>query len=54
MDRENRNTLWMDALAKETYEVGVEFKILEDDENLTGGYSQPSEHIIFDVKMDFT
>ena len=54
LDRINGNTLWMDALAKEMYNVGIAFRILEDNENLPVGYSKSSGHIIWDVKMDFT
>ena len=53
-DRENGNNLWMNALNKEMYEVGVAFTILEDNEHVPVGYSKSSGHIIFDVKMDFT
>ena len=54
LDRINGNTLWMDSLAKEMYNVGVAFKIFEEHEHVPVGYSKSSGHIIFDVKMDFT
>ena len=54
IDRENGNTLWMDAIDKEMYEVDVAFKILEDEESLPVGYKRSSGHLVFDVKMDFT
>ena len=53
-DEENGNSLWMDALNKEMFEVGVAFKILDDEEHIPVGYSKSSGHLIFDVKMDFT
>ena len=28
LDRQNNNTMWMDALAKEMYNVGVAFEVL--------------------------
>ena len=36
------------------YNVGIEFKILEDDESPPPGYKKSSGHPIFVVKMDFT
>ena len=54
IDEENGNTLWQDALAKEMFEVGVAFKILDNDENMPVGYTLSSGHIIWDIKMDFT
>ena len=32
LDKINGNTFWMDALAKEMYNVGVAFEILEEGE----------------------
>ena len=54
IDKANGNTYWQDALAKEMKNVGIAFKILENDEIMPVGYSKSSGHIIFDVKMDFT
>ena len=34
--------------------LGIAFKILEEDENLSGGYKNLSRHIIFTVKIYFT
>ena len=42
------------AYAKEMYQVGVEFKILQDREHIPVGYKKDSGHLIFDIKMDFT
>jgi len=36
------------------FEVGVAFKILEDDEVTPVGYKKSSGHIVWDIKMDFT
>ena len=54
IDKENDNTFWQEAIAKEMYNVSIAFKILEDNENLPVGYSKTSGHLVFDVKMDFT
>ena len=41
-------------MAKEMYEVvGVAFKILEDNKHVPLGYTMPSGHLMFDVKMNF-
>ncbi len=53
-DNKNGNTLWMDSLSKDMYEVGVAFQILEDDEHVPVGYAEANGHVVFDVKMDFT
>ena len=54
LDKANGNTLWMDALSKEMFEVGVAFKVLDDHEELPVGYTPTSGHLIWDVKMNFT
>ena len=41
-------------MTKEMTNVGIAFKILENDEHLPMGYKKSSGHLIFDVKMDFT
>jgi len=53
IDDENGDTLWQDALAKEMYEVGVAFKILDNNEAMPVGYKRSSGHIVWDIKMDF-
>ena len=53
-DEQNGNTLWQDAIAKEMFQVEVTFKILGDSDHLPVGYTKSSEHLVFDVKMDFT
>eukprot|EP00970_Alexandrium_tamarense_P013767 scaffold3678_cov106-Alexandrium_tamarense.AAC.1 len=54
LDKENGNTLWQDAIAKEMYNVSIAFQILEPGESVPPGWTKSSGHIIFDVKMDFT
>ena len=53
-EKYNGNTFRIDALKKEMKDVGIAFKILEEDEHLPVGYKKSSEHIIFTVNMDFT
>ena len=53
-DRQNDNTMWMDALAKEMYNIGVAFEVLHEWEHAPNGWKKVTGHLIWDVKMDFT
>jgi hypothetical protein len=53
IDRQNANTLWKDALAKEMPEVGVAFEVLEESMKAPVGWSKVTGHLVWDVKMDF-
>ena len=46
--------MWTDALAKEMYNVGVAFKILDEREQAPNGWKKVTGHLVWDVKMDFT
>ena len=52
LDKENGDTLWVDALEKEIKNVRVAFKEMQDDEPVPIGYEQITGHVIFDVKME--
>ena len=54
LDRLNGNTLWMDALKKEMYNVGVAFEVLDEGASAPKGWHKVTGHIVWDVKMDFT
>jgi hypothetical protein len=54
LDRENGNTLWRDALAKEMTNVGIAFEVLEEDQQAPPGWRKVTGHLIWDLKMDFT
>ena len=54
IDRKNKDTLWMDALAKEMRNVGVAFEVIPNGKQRPAGWSKVTGHIIFDIKMDFT
>ena len=54
LDKENRNTFWLDAISKEMTNVKIAFKFLGKDAHPPPGYKQIRCHIIFDVKMDLT
>ena len=50
LDCINDNTLWMDALKKEMYNVGVAFEGVR----APNGWTKVTGHLVWDVKMDFT
>ena len=54
LDRENGNSLWRDALAKEMTEVGVAFEVLAEGQKAPPGWSKVTGHLVWDLKMDFT
>jgi len=54
LDKENGNTFWMDALAKEMTNVGIAFEVLPDGKQAPPGWKPVTGHIVWDVKMDFT
>ncbi len=55
LNRQNGNTLWADAIAKEMKNIRVAFNILPDGTMAPGGYKKIPCHMIFDIKMvDFT
>jgi hypothetical protein len=54
LDRVNGNNLWMEALQKEMFNVGIAFEVLEDGATALKGWNKVTGHIIWDVKMDFT
>jgi hypothetical protein len=54
IDEANGNTLWMDALKKEMFNVGVAFEVLEEGEGPPKGWNKVTGHIVWDCKMDFT
>ena len=53
LDRQNDNTMWMDALAKEMYNVVVAFKVLDKGQHAPNGWKKVTGHLVWDVKMDF-
>ena len=52
IDKENGNTLWQDAIAKEMANVRVAFKILNDGEEPPPGYTHMGTHMVFEIKLD--
>ena len=53
IDQHKGDTFWRDVIALEMYNVGVAFEILKDGAKALPGWSKASEHLVFDVKMDF-
>lgn len=54
LDKENNSTLWMDALKKEMFNVGIAFEMLDDGVAAPNGWNKVSGHLVWDVKMDLT
>ena len=54
LDRQNGNTFWKDALAKEMGTLMIAFEILEPGQKNPPGWHITTGHIIVNVKMDFT
>ena len=52
LDKNNGNTLWADAIAKETKDVNPAFRKLDNEEIVPIGYQHVNYHMIFDVKME--
>jgi hypothetical protein len=53
IDRNNGNTFWQDATAKQMFNVGISFEILDKGRRAPPGWTPVTGHLIFDVKMDF-
>ena len=51
IDKENGNTMWMDAVRLEMKNVRVAFEEYDGDPNALVGYTQITGHIVFDVKL---
>ena len=54
LDMKEGNDLWMKALAKEMFNVGVAFEILEQGQKAPHWWHLVTGHLVWDVKMDFT
>ena len=54
LDRQNNNTMLMDALAKEMYNGGVAFEVLDIRQQAPNGWKKVTGHIVWDVKMALT
>ena len=52
LDKENGNTLWQDAIAKEMKSVRFGFRTLKSGEKVPVGFKFIRCHMIFDVKME--
>ena len=54
LDMQNGNTMWMDAMAKEMYNVVVAFEVLDEREQALNGWKKTTGHLVWAVKMEFT
>ena len=54
IDEKNGNNYWIKAINKEMTNVGIDFTVLDDGINPPPGWRKASDHLVFDVKMDFT
>ena len=52
IDKENGNTLWQDAIAKEMAAVRVAFKILNNGQEPPVGHKYMDCHMVFEIKME--
>ena len=54
IDKENGNTLWIDAIKRKMENVSVAFKLIEDGKEPSASHKQVPFHKIYDIKMNFT
>ena len=54
LDRQNNNIIWMDALAKEMYNIRVALKVIDKGQSAPNSWKKVTWHLVWDVKMDFT
>ena len=52
--RRIKNHFWRDAIALEMQNNGLAFNILELGSSAPPGWSKVTDHLVFDVKMEFT
>ena len=52
LDRQNGNTYWQDAIAKEYRDINIASKLLGDGERIPPTYQKITCHLIFEVKFD--
>ena len=53
LDRKNNNSLWCNALAKEMYNVGVAFEVLDEGKGAPPRWHKVTGHLCWDVKLNF-
>ena len=51
IDKENGNTLWMDAIRLEMDNVRIAFEEYDGDTSTLVGYTQITGHLVFNVKL---
>ena len=53
LERQNNNTMWMNALAREIYNIGVAVEVLDEGQKAPNGWKKVTGHLVWDIKMDF-
>ena len=53
IDKNNKDTLWKDAIREEMHNVEISFDILYRDYHMSVGWKKVTGHMIFGVNMDF-
>ena len=54
LDQESGNTLWQDTHGKEMFNVSIALEILGNGKKTLVGWTKTSEHLIWNLNMDFT
>ena len=54
LDSKNGKTFWIDAIKKDVHDIGITFEILEENASMLMGCRKVADHLVFDMKMEFT
>ena len=54
LDKQNKNTLWHDAIEKEMNNSRISVEVLDKDAFVPVGYTEIMCHLVLDIKMDLT
>ena len=49
INKENKNTLWQDAIERERENINIAFKIIPEGEKGPNGYQVVNCHMVFDI-----
>ena len=53
LDENNGNTFQIEVIKKKIHEVGIVFKILEENNNLLVKFKKVTGYLVFNIKMNF-
>ena len=54
IDKSNNNVFQRYKICKYIHNVGIDFDILDHDHHVPVGWKKVTEHMVFNVNMDFT